>query len=256
MLKQVAVIGLLGLALVASPVSANETSAIAGAVAGGVASTLVCTAAAIYSNDGEGDPEAYDRPGVFLGAGVNLAIEEFSGDVNAKLDVAQFDEGELGLPGEKADKIDFDDSFGVNGEIGYRCHPRFSVEVEVEWVEGFDGDVHKPSFVGKLATTELETIVITTNAKGYLLTGRTQPYVLLGLGIMRMEFNERDKTVVVPPGSDPQSEHESNFAMRFGGGIDYYLTKNLVLGVAVDYVSAFSANVDYLLVGGGLQYRF
>jgi hypothetical protein len=44
--------------------------------------------------------------------------------------------------------------------------------------------------------------------------------------------------------------------MKFGGGVDYYVTKNLVVGVDVDWVVAPSIDVDYLLVGGGVQYRF
>ena len=255
MLRQVAVIGLLGLTLGASPVVANETSAIAGSVAGGIAQGIVCAAARLGMDEDEIDAEAYDRPGFFLGGGASYVIEQFTGDVTSNLEVARFEEGESGLLGERTDDVFFDNSYGVNGYLGYRCHPRFSFEVQFEWVEGFEADVDKiPS--GKVGTTDLEPIVVTSNLKAYLLTGKTQPYILTGLGIMRAEFKERDTTVFIPPGSNKQRSRESRFAMRFGGGIDHYLTKNMVVDLKVDYVISFSLDVDYVLVGGGFQYRF
>ena len=220
MLKQVALIGLSGLALVASPVSANETSAIAGTVASGVVSALVCGAAAYYANDEEVDPEAYDRTGWFVGVGANYAIETFDGDGTYS---------------------SVDDSFGINGRFGYRCHSRFSLEAEAEWVNGFDADFSGPS----QNNVDVEPIVVTTNAKAYLLTGRTQPYLLVGLGLMRVKEDINSNT-----------DHETRFAMRFGGGVDYYVTKNVVLGFDVDFVNAFRLDINYVLVGGGVQYRF
>jgi hypothetical protein len=46
--------------------------------------------------------------------------------------------------------------------------------------------------------------------------------------------------------------------MRFGGGIDLYATKHVVVSAEVDYVLPFGdlENLDYLSFGLGLQYRF
>jgi opacity protein-like surface antigen len=253
--KQVVAIGFSALVLAASPVSANETSAIAGTVAGGVAQALVCTAAAFYANEDEVDPEAYDRPGLFIGAGANYAIDEFSGDVTSQMTVAQYDPDAPGLAGEMTKDLEFENSFGLKGQLGYRCHSRFSIEAQVEWVDGFDADVDKVSS-GKVGETHLEPLVVTTNAKAYLLTGRTQPFLRVGLGFMRMKYEEKDLTVVISPAADTQHDRKTRFAMRFGGGIDHYLTKNIAVSVDVDYVNSFSLDVDYVLVGGGIQYRF
>jgi opacity protein-like surface antigen len=249
------VIGLSGLALVAAPVSANETSAIAGTVAGAAVMGLVCAAAALYADEDEVDPEAYDRPGFFVGAGTNYAIEEFTGDVTAELDVAQFDPDADELRGEMTDEIEFDNSFGINGRFGYRCHSRFSVETEIEWTNGFEADIEKETS-GKVGTTDLEPIVVTTNAKAYLMTGRIQPFLLAGLGLMRMEYKERDTTRDPVPSDKKQRYRKTRFAMKIGAGVDYYLTKNVVVGLDVDYVNGFSLDVDYVLIGGGVQYRF
>jgi len=255
LLKQITVIGLSGFALVASPVSANETSAIAGTVAAGVAQALVCTAAAIYSHDDEADPEAYDRPGFFVGVGGSYAFEELSGEVFSDLSVAKYTAGDSGLSGEMTDDLSFNDSWGINGQAGYRCHPRFSAEIEVEWIDEFDANVNK-AFSGKVGTTEVEPIVITANATGYLLTGRTQPFLRAGLGLMRVEYTERDTTSTPSPDGSKQRYNETRFALRVGGGIDYYATKNVVVGVDVDYVVSPSLDVQYVTVGAGIQYRF
>lgn len=254
MLKQVAVIGLSGLVLAASPASADETSAIAGTVASGVAGTLICTAAAIYSNDDEADPDAYDRQGWFIGGKAGYALEQFDSGFDTKLASDGFTEGALGLAGEKTKSIDFDDSYGLSGHIGYRCHSRFSVEVQVEWVNGFDADVDKPS--ARIGTTNVEPVVVTTNAKAYILTGQTQPFIRFGLGIMTAGYKERDKTVVLPPAANPNSYRENRFALRVGGGVDHYLTKNLVVSADVDFVAAPNLDIGYVIIGGGLQYRF
>ncbi len=255
MLKQVTVIGLSGFALVASPVSANETSAIAGTVAAGVGQALICTAAAIYSHDDEADPDAYDRQGFFVGVGASYAFEEFSGDVFSDLEVATFDPGEDGLLGEMTDDLEFDDSWGIRGQAGYRCHPRFSAELEVEWIDEFDANVNK-RFSGKVGTTEVEPLVVTVNTTGYLLTGRTQPFLRAGLGLMKVEYTERDTTTTPSPDGSKQESDETRFAFRVGGGIDYYATKNVVLGVDVDYVLSPSLDVGYVTIGAGVQYRF
>ena len=153
------------------------------------------------------------------------------------------------------DEIEFDNSWGLNGRFGYRCHSRFSIEAEVEWTNGFEAHINKESS-GKVGTTDLEPIVVTTNAKIYLLTGRIQPFVLAGVGLMRAEFKERDTTPDPVPDGKKQRYRKTRFTMKVGGGVDYYLTKNVVLSLDVDYVNAFSLDVDYLLVVGGVQYRF
>jgi opacity protein-like surface antigen len=239
LLKQLAAIGLSALVLVASPASANEDTAIAGSLAGAGALGLVCTAMALYANDEEVDPEAYDRQGWFLGAGANYAIEAFSDDAESDL------ESRFGL----AASFSADDSFGINGRVGYRCHSRFSIEAEAEWTKGFEVDMSGlPLDIARI--TDMEPIVVTTNGKGYLLTGRIQPFLLAGLGAMSMESKLIETT------GEKTTIHDTQFAMKFGGDVDYYVTKNLVVGGDVDWVVVPKIDVDYVLVGGGVQYRF
>ena len=144
--------------------------------------------------------------------------------------------------------LSVDNSLGINGRAGYRCHRRFSAEVEVEWLNGFDSDVSAPGF-GKIDTIDIEPVVVTANMKGYILTGRYQPFLLVGGGVMTAEFKSRGV-----PGSITLNE----FTMRFGGGIDLYATKNVVVTVGADYVLPFDdlKDLDYISIGWGFEYRF
>jgi len=164
------------------------------------------------------------------GVGGSYAIEVFEDDVVA----------------------DFQNSFGVNGRAGYRCHPRFSAEVEVEWLDGFETVISDSKF-GKIFAFDAEPLVVTVNTKGYLLTGRYQPFVLLGMGAMMADLGVRNLVAGLSG-----SVSETGFAMRLGGGIDFYATKHVVVSVEADYVLPFDdlEGLDYISIGLGLQYRF
>jgi opacity protein-like surface antigen len=95
--------------------------------------------------------------------------------------------------------------------------------------------------------------------KGHLLTGRYQPFVLLGLGFMRMESKTRDASGGAIPGSAPQaSDRTIKLAMRFGGGLDFYITENVLANAEISYLMPTGKleGLDYYTFGLGLQYRF
>jgi hypothetical protein len=50
----------------------------------------------------------------------------------------------------------------------------------------------------------------------------------------------------------------TDFAARFGGGIDLYATKHVVLSVEAEYVlpTGDVKDLDYISIGWGFQYRF
>ena len=98
--------------------------------------------------------------------------------------------------------------------------------------------------------------MVTANVKGYFLTGRYQPFLLVGGGGMTAE----SKVKLQSPGGGVASASErlNGFAMRFGGGIDLYATKHVVVSVGADYVLPFSdlEDLDYVSIGWGFEYRF
>jgi hypothetical protein len=59
-------------------------------------------------------------------------------------------------------------------------------------------------------------------------------------------------------GNGSESDRETDFAMRFGGGVDLYASENTVLGLGVDFVLPTDKvnGLDYISIGLGFQYRF
>ena len=247
MLRRAAAIGLAALVLVALPGSARSDTAktVVQAVAGAALVGIMCSSIALTAEE-EVDEDDYARRGWMVGVGGSYAVETFEDDAEREL------QGKLE---SKTVSLSVDDSFGFNARVGYRCHRRFSAEAEVEWLNGFKSDLTQPGFA-QLAKVDFEPVVVTTNVKGYLLTGRYQPFLLVGAGAMTADTKLRDPVGLAFTGLD--SESENAFAMRFGGGIDLYATKNVVVSLDIDYVLPFGSldALDYVTIGWGLQYRF
>jgi opacity protein-like surface antigen len=161
----------------------------------------------------------YARTGPYIGLGGLYAIE-------------LFDDNSVG--GARTDN-----SFGFEVHGGYRVTPHFGAEIRYEWFNEFDLD---PGHIDAWA--------ISINGKGYLLTGRIQPYGLVGLGLMHGDGSA---------GNFAGAAHPSNgFMMRFGGGLDAYITENIVIGPEFAYLlPTGSANdLDMLTIALGLTFRF
>jgi opacity protein-like surface antigen len=205
---------------------------------------VVCSSIALTSED-EVDKDDFARRGWMVGVAGSYAVETFQDDAESDFQAVVGPEVNLSV----------DDSFGFNGRVGYRCHRRFSAEVEVEWLDGFDADLTQPG-VSQLANVSFEPLVVTTNVKGFILTGRYQPFLLLGAGAMTADIKLRDPVGLAFTGL--RSETEEAFALRFGGGIELYATENVVLDVGIDYVLPFGNldDLDYVTIGWGVQYRF
>jgi len=282
-LKKAAVIGFASLALGVSPAAAgsigNGSTVALTMVGGGGLMSIGCMAIALLTQDDEAEDEEerYDRRGFFVGLSGSYARENFSDS-----DVVNLVDGELqdnlrllrgtpvdpsppGDPGVYTFNLDDVDSdtFGAAGRGGYRCHPRISAELQFEALADFDGSIRENGTPSNDSARnfdlELESLVFTDNLKGHLLTGRTQPFVLLGVGFMRMESKARDSTGGTIPGRAAQaSERTVNVAFRYGAGLDFYLTKNVVMSAEGSYLMPLGKldGLDYYQFGVGLQYRF
>lgn len=139
----------------------------------------------------------------------------------------------------------FDDSAGINVRVGYRAFPNMAFELTYEWLEGFDSTAGTPE-------RELDTHLITANARLFGLTGRFQPYALVGLGILVVNTEWRQ------PGAPKPYAVEAGFTARFGGGLDFYLSEHTVLNLEGTYLAP-SGNVKgepYGTLGASYQYRF
>ena len=245
-MRRAAAIGLAALVFVAIPDSAHSDTAKTVVESAGAAALvgIFCSSIALNSDD-EIDKDDFARRGWSVGVAGSHAFEVFEDD--AETDYRK----QLGPDVNLA----VDNSFGFNARVGYRCNARLSAEVEVEWLKGFESDLTQPGF-DQLAKVDFEPVVVTTNFKAYALTGRYQPFLLVGAGAMTADTKLRDPVGLAFTGLD--SESENAFAMRFGGGIDLYATKNVVVSLDIDYVLPFGSldALDYVTIGWGLQYRF
>jgi opacity protein-like surface antigen len=311
MLKKAAVVGIAGLMLGASPAAAAsigdaETVALT-MIGGGGLLSIGCLATTLLTEKVE---EGYDRRGVYLALSGGYARENFTdssvfnlfdGEIRDNLqtfretpDLGDPDASPPEPPGDPGiyslaygGGLD-DDTFGITGRGGYRCHPFFSTELQFEWLDDFDGGSiqetgttpgadwpDQPDDTLRNYEFKLETLVFTTNVKGHLMTGRYQPFVLAGLGFMRMETKARDITpndeattaqCPRPSGGAPPepchapqvSDRRVEVAMRFGAGLDFYMTENVLISAEGSYLMPTGKlnGLDYYVFSLGLQYRF
>ncbi len=300
MLKKAAVVGMAGLVLGVSPAAAdslsNGSTVVLTMLGGGGLMSLGCMATALLTQDDDDAEEGYDRRGIYIALSGSYARENFSDSSVVDLfdgglqDVLRRVRGtpDLGDPSNQSNPrppgdpgiysfgfsgVD-SDTFGVNGRGGYRCHPYISAELQYEWLSDFDGGITEttgfnpwPSAANDVPRNfefELESLVLTTNVKGHLLTGRFQPFVLAGLGFMRMESKAHDVTSKDTLDAAGRKravgvrDTRVEVAMRFGGGLDIYLTENILVSAEGSYLIPTGKldGMDYYMFGLGLQYRF
>ncbi len=137
----------------------------------------------------------------------------------------------------------FDDSAGIEARIGYRLLPRWAAEVQINWLEGFDST--------RGPEVELDTYLVTLNVKAYAATGRAQPYVLFGMGLLHVN------TEIYQSGPNLKST-ENGFAARLGAGIDLYASDHFIVNLEATYVPSAGKvdEVRFGTLGMGIQYRF
>lgn len=168
------------------------------------------------------EPEVdYAAPGAYIGAGGLYAVELF----------------------DDMENYNVSNSSGFQVNAGYRVMPNLAVEARYERYTEFDLDPNG----------HMNGWSLTANAKAFVLTGRFQPYALVGLGYLSMD---KDRMTA---GSNYESD-DGAFAMRFGGGMDAYITENISMGPEIAYVLPISSDdiddLDFLTVGAGLRYTF
>ena len=166
--------------------------------------------------------DAYARTGFYLGvagnAGIYTELDNTSG-------------------------IDVDPAPGASVHAGYRFHPNFAGEAELEWIAPANVE---GQFVPSSAQVD-RTLTAMANVKGYMLTGRIQPFGVLGLGYMNTQID-----------GIGGEERQDAFAARLGGGFDLYATEHILGTIGASYVIPDDDLHDfaYVSVVVGLGYRF
>jgi len=171
----------------------------------------------------------FGRPGLYAGGGL-------VGGFTTRL------EGQLTeIPG--VDNVEVDPSVGLAARLGARITPHFALEAHYEWMDDFE------TSIDGIEVAETRTQAMTGDVKGYLSTGRVQPYLSVGLGFLSAKSD------------DPVTafqKTDTDFAARFGGGIDFYLNEHVGLSVDSSYVvpTGDVEDLDYVSVGAGVFFRF
>ena len=122
----------------------------------------------------------------------------------------------------------------------------------MEWLDDFAGKENLTNNGDLVSDIKFSTIAGTINTKGYLLTGRVQPFVLVGVGAMSVRGENS------PISSNKSSQDDGHLVARFGGGIDFYVTRHWVVSGQADYVYSATnlESTNYISVGFGAMYRW
>ncbi len=174
------------------------------------AAALASLAVAAAAPRGAGAQEIYTRTGFYLGAGAAIGVNTFEDELDT----------------------DVRASVGPDFVLGYRAHPYLAVEAQTTYygLQEFEEDDNRDG-----NEVELDPLVFTVNAKAYpipdlLLEGRVQPFVLFGMGLFTADIRLVFGDVLTRDGRD------TDFAMRFGGGVEYYATDNWQISAQATYV--------------------
>jgi len=186
----------------------------------GFAAVLSGALALVGTGVARADERSGPGQGVYVGIGGVYALEDFDYD-SSRLGTASIFGPDV--------KIDFDDSTGVDLLLGWRFHRRLSLELTYEFLEGFDSTEGAPD-------SELDTHHFLLGLKLYGNRNLFEPYLLVGVGGLLVEEEVEGATLPDPFRTD------LGFAMRFGGGLDFWLDEHF--GVEVE--------VSYLIAQGGL----
>jgi opacity protein-like surface antigen len=196
----------------------------------------------------------YARKGIY--AGISMAGTSY---LKVEDDVKDdFEPSGFGYSGG----TDTDDPLGLGVQVGYRFHPHFSAEAGFLWFSSSETEFSGEQFpdpadpngeitdANNLSVFKLETLNLTGNLKGYLLTGRIQPFVLVGGGLMHANVDDKFDLGTISGGSA--------FAARFGGGVEFYVISNIAVVVDLDYVLPTGKldRLNQFMWSVGLNYRF
>lgn len=127
---------------------------------------------------------------------------------------------------------------GFRFQTGYRIHSFVGVEAELEFID---------DLVGGPDDDKIDVWSVGGNAKLFAPPWENgQLYALVGAGLVSSVIED-------------SSDDESEFAPRFGGGLEVLVWRNLLATVEVVYVMPTSGDLedlDYVAAAVGLQYRF
>jgi opacity protein-like surface antigen len=151
---------------------------------------------------------------------------------------------------------------GFNFRVGRKVLPNLAIEVQAEYLADFKVSI------GNFGTLRAEALSFTVNAKIPLLTGRFQPYGLVGGGAMWVYHDLPYPQVEFPIPEQSGNPTESRGIVdadklggvfRIGTGIDFYITEHVAINGELTWVSSQGQKVNdikFIAIQAGLIYLF
>lgn len=146
---------------------------------------------------------------------------------------------------DRNDATNVDDAVGLDFWMGYRITEFWAIETQLEYMDGFDLTIAGQDGNGQY-------VAATLNAKIFpfarILPARIEPFLFAGAGAGRIQVNVRSTSDI----------EEIAFLGRAGGGVDFYIWKDLALQISTSFVQGTQDlnNFSYVSTVVGLQYRF
>lgn len=209
---------------------------------------LVCSAILTLAFPGPGvgqDLEA-TRSGPYLGVGLGGAIPQFDG------------EHFFGRQENEA-SINNENSLAVNARVGWRLLPFLAAEIQYEWTEEF-----RMRTSGSTCA-KANSQVVTGNLKLIAPLETVQPYVLAGVGAGHYDLDINNIAFSNVESCSPQNGYSSSqteweLTARFGVGMDFYLTRGIVMNFEAATLHSDDEFLGepwpYVSLSAGIQYRF
>jgi opacity protein-like surface antigen len=131
-----------------------------------------------------------------------------------------------------------DTSGGYNIHVGYRFNKWVATDLHIERYQEFDAP-----------PGEVNGWAVGLNARGYALHGPIQPFGLIGMNYLDLETT--NNTAPNPEKTDDGP------ALRFGIGLDWYVTPKIVLTTDASYMLGLGEVGDYdiAVLSAGFTYR-
>ena len=203
-------------------------------VAGAVALAVVVAASAARAQttytrsessytESQSDWDVYNRPGPYVGVGGSYMVPGFQ---------------------DGARSADFGDTLGFNVRGGYRLNEYWAFEGLYEY-----GDFNAHQV---LPGEHIQTNTFMGGTKLILPLGRFQPYLSGSAGFVNANA---DKALRRDTNWDVDG---TNFAGRFGGGVDLFATENVAIFLDASYTMPIHEVSDlyYFSFGWGAKYVF
>jgi opacity protein-like surface antigen len=181
----------------------------------------------------------------YIGIGGSYALEDF--DVDYVVEV----QGTARIV-----DMDFDDTWGLNGKVGYHVNDWASFEFDFNYLSEFEAE--ESLVVLDIPVDEDGKVDITTYmalAKFTCVLEPVKPYIVAGGGIMDADFDAK-ASALGESASDSKSETDT--CAKFGLGVDFFAAKSISIGLEGSYVWGFGdlEKISYYNLSLGLGYHF